>query len=152
MTDVSTLARQFTLLEVSKKSTSADTSKLLTKSAAPNPPNPTIKPIASNSSLRVKTNVPLVQPPKDPKHSKQAASIDVPETDIGKYDGGLEGEDAVHSRKNTMKRIATLDYKFPASFDADAKDLISKLLKLEPEERLPLTEVMVHPWILRNRG
>ncbi|KIK71253.1 hypothetical protein GYMLUDRAFT_148609, partial [Collybiopsis luxurians FD-317 M1] len=56
------------------------------------------------------------------------------------------------SRKNTMKRIATLDYKFPASFDADARDLIGKLLKLEPQERLPLSEVMVHPWVVRNRG
>ncbi|KAF9073730.1 kinase-like protein [Rhodocollybia butyracea] len=56
------------------------------------------------------------------------------------------------SRKNTMKRIATVDYKFPASFDADVKDLIGKLLKLEPQERLPLSEVMVHPWIVRNRG
>ncbi|KAJ3790293.1 other/AUR protein kinase [Lentinula aff. detonsa] len=56
------------------------------------------------------------------------------------------------SRKNTMKRIATVDYKFPPSFDADAKDLISKLLKLEPSERLPLSEVLVHPWVVRNRG
>ncbi|KAJ3931656.1 MAG: other/AUR protein kinase [Lentinula lateritia] len=56
------------------------------------------------------------------------------------------------SRKNTMRRIATADYKFPANFDADARDLISKLLKLEPSERLPLNEVMVHPWVVRNRG
>ncbi|KAJ3990484.1 other/AUR protein kinase [Lentinula detonsa] len=56
------------------------------------------------------------------------------------------------SRKNTMRRIATVDYKFPPSFDADAKDLISKLLKLEPSERLPLSEVLVHPWVVRNRG
>ncbi|KAJ3855176.1 kinase-like protein [Lentinula lateritia] len=56
------------------------------------------------------------------------------------------------SRKNTMRRIATADYKFPANFDADARDLISKLLKLEPSERLPLKEVMVHPWVVRNRG
>ncbi|KAJ3750120.1 other/AUR protein kinase [Lentinula detonsa] len=56
------------------------------------------------------------------------------------------------SRKNTMRRIATVDYKFPPSFDADAKDLISKLLKLEPSERLPLSEVLVHPWVVRNRA
>ncbi|KAJ3775114.1 other/AUR protein kinase [Lentinula raphanica] len=56
------------------------------------------------------------------------------------------------SRKNTMRRIATVDYKFPPSFDADARDLISKLLVLEPSNRLPLTEVMVHPWVVRNRG
>lgn len=72
---------------------------------------------------------------------------------------------------DTMKRIATVDFKFPSGFTADAKDLIGKvrlclspfkfvsywpyvlqLLKLEPEERLPLSEVMVHPWVTRNRG
>ncbi|THU86156.1 kinase-like protein, partial [Dendrothele bispora CBS 962.96] len=53
-------------------------------------------------------------------------------------------------RNNTMMRISRVDYRFPSKMAAEAKDLISKLLVLIPENRLPLTEVMVHPWVVSN--
>ncbi|KAJ8073570.1 spindle assembly checkpoint kinase [Marasmius tenuissimus] len=56
----------------------------------------------------------------------------------------------VSSRKNTMRRIAEVDYTFPSHVRPDAKDLISKLLKRDPQSRLPLKEVMVHPWVVAN--
>ncbi|KAJ7924382.1 hypothetical protein B0H13DRAFT_1864009 [Mycena leptocephala] len=44
-------------------------------------------------------------------------------------------------------RIARVDLKFPPTISAEARDLISKLLKYDPQPRLPLTEVLNHPWI-----
>ena len=31
-----------------------------------------------------------------------------------------------------------------------AKDLIAKLLRRKPKDRLPLVQVMEHPWIVQN--
>jgi aurora kinase, other len=52
----------------------------------------------------------------------------------------------------TYKRILRVDLKFPAIPDvADgAKDLIRRLLVRAPAERLPLSEVLTHPWIVAN--
>ncbi|KAJ7881171.1 kinase-like protein [Mycena leptocephala] len=55
------------------------------------------------------------------------------------------------SVSNTYRRIAKVDLKFPATISADAKDLISKLLRYDPQERLALTEVLRHPWIIKYR-
>ncbi|KAF9267214.1 kinase-like protein [Marasmius fiardii PR-910] len=57
----------------------------------------------------------------------------------------------VSSRKNTMKRIAEVDYTFSSHVKPDARDLISKLLKRDPSTRLPLKDVMVHSWVVANR-
>ncbi|KAJ4481982.1 kinase-like protein [Lentinula aciculospora] len=54
------------------------------------------------------------------------------------------------NRQSSMRRIARVEFRFPDTFTADAKDLIGKLLRLEPRERLPLTEVMIHPWVVHN--
>ncbi|KAL0960909.1 hypothetical protein HGRIS_005918 [Hohenbuehelia grisea] len=55
------------------------------------------------------------------------------------------------SVNNTYRRIANVDLKFPSSMSLEARDLVSKLLVYEPEKRLPLTEVIVHPWIAKHR-
>ncbi|KAJ7451107.1 kinase-like protein [Mycena latifolia] len=55
------------------------------------------------------------------------------------------------SVNNTYRRIARVDLKFPATVSAEAKDLISKLLQYDPRQRLPLTEVLRHPWIVKYR-
>ncbi|ORY25929.1 kinase-like domain-containing protein [Naematelia encephala] len=49
----------------------------------------------------------------------------------------------------TYKRIQNVDLRIPSHVSPEAADLVRKLLKFEPEERLPLAEVMVHPWILK---
>ncbi|KAI6030823.1 kinase-like protein [Pisolithus orientalis] len=56
-----------------------------------------------------------------------------------------------NSANATYRRIAKVDLKIPPHVSPDARDLISKLLKYNPEERLPLSEVARHPWILKYR-
>lgn len=63
----------------------------------------------------------------------------------------------------TYKRIARVDLNVPGHVSTDAKDLIQKvrdavstctnrqLLQYSPEKRLPLEQVISHPWILRHR-
>ncbi|KAK1925790.1 serine/threonine-protein kinase 12 (aurora-B) [Papiliotrema laurentii] len=47
----------------------------------------------------------------------------------------------------TYRRICNVDLKIPSYVSAEAADLIKSLLKYDPEERMPLTEVLTHPWI-----
>ncbi|KAK2465718.1 hypothetical protein APHAL10511_002262 [Amanita phalloides] len=56
-----------------------------------------------------------------------------------------------NSVDNTYRRIARVDLRFPAIMSSDARDLISKLLQYEPAKRLPLDQVLKHPWIVKYR-
>ncbi|QLG71053.1 hypothetical protein HG535_0B00910 [Zygotorulaspora mrakii] len=51
----------------------------------------------------------------------------------------------------THKRIVKGDLRFPESVSSDARDLILKLLKHKPQDRILLKDVKKHPWILKNR-
>ncbi|XP_058559562.1 aurora kinase B isoform X1 [Neofelis nebulosa] len=51
------------------------------------------------------------------------------------------------SHNETYRRIVKVDLKFPPSVPTGAQDLISKLLKHNPSERLPLAQVSAHPWV-----
>ncbi|XP_006899244.1 PREDICTED: aurora kinase B [Elephantulus edwardii] len=51
------------------------------------------------------------------------------------------------SHNETYRRIVKVDLKFPTSVPIGAQDLISKLLKHNPAERLPLAQVSIHPWV-----
>lgn len=59
-------------------------------------------------------------------------------------------EAAGHSE--TYKRILKVDLKFPESpaVSENGKDLIRKLLVKTPASRMPLEQVLRHPWILNN--
>ncbi|KAI2637452.1 Pkinase-domain-containing protein [Xylaria nigripes] len=50
----------------------------------------------------------------------------------------------------TQRRIARADMTIPPFVSAEARDLIKKLLVLDPEKRIPLDQVQVHPWILKH--
>ncbi len=50
----------------------------------------------------------------------------------------------------TYRRIQRVDLRFPPEVSKDAQDLISKLLRKDPRQRMPLENVARHPWILRN--
>ncbi|KDQ62148.1 hypothetical protein JAAARDRAFT_189514 [Jaapia argillacea MUCL 33604] len=52
----------------------------------------------------------------------------------------------------TYKRIAKVDLKIPSRVSAEAADLITRLLKYNPEDRVPLVEVRRHPWIVKYRS
>uniref|UniRef100_A0A3B4B654 non-specific serine/threonine protein kinase n=1 Tax=Periophthalmus magnuspinnatus TaxID=409849 RepID=A0A3B4B654_9GOBI len=57
-------------------------------------------------------------------------------------------ETASHSE--TYKRIMKVDLKFPRIVSEGAKDLISKLLRHNPTDRLSLQSVIDHPWVKAN--
>lgn len=50
----------------------------------------------------------------------------------------------------TQRRIARADMTIPSFVSPEARDLIKKLLVLDPEKRLPLEDVQQHPWILKH--
>ncbi|XP_022213506.2 LOW QUALITY PROTEIN: aurora kinase C [Drosophila obscura] len=50
----------------------------------------------------------------------------------------------------TYKKILKAEYKLPEHISKAAAHLISKLLVLNPQHRLPLDQVLVHPWILAH--
>ena len=56
------------------------------------------------------------------------------------------------SHQETYSRITRVDIKWPRNFTPGAKDLISKLLRHKPEDRLPLEQVLQHPWILEQKA
>ncbi|CAG8599073.1 11848_t:CDS:2, partial [Ambispora gerdemannii] len=49
----------------------------------------------------------------------------------------------------TYKRIALVDLKIPDHISPEAQDLIVSLLQYDPNKRLPLDQVVNHPWILK---
>ncbi|KAG6008487.1 Serine/threonine-protein kinase ark1 [Claviceps pusilla] len=50
----------------------------------------------------------------------------------------------------TQRRIARADMTVPSYVSHEASDLIKKLLVLDPEKRISLDQVQVHPWILKH--
>ncbi|XP_028635972.1 aurora kinase B isoform X2 [Grammomys surdaster] len=54
------------------------------------------------------------------------------------------------SHSETYRRIVKVDLKFPSSVPSGAQDLISKLLKHNPSQRLSLAQVSAHPWVRAN--
>ncbi|CAJ0628182.1 9759_t:CDS:2 [Entrophospora sp. SA101] len=40
----------------------------------------------------------------------------------------------------------------PQHFSENAKHLIRSLLQKDPDKRLPLEEVLKHPWILKHKN
>lgn len=55
------------------------------------------------------------------------------------------------SHSETYKRITSVDIRWPSFVTPGARDLISKLLRKNPNERLPLAEVQKHPWVQKFR-
>ncbi|KAH9444238.1 hypothetical protein Pst134EA_032465 [Puccinia striiformis f. sp. tritici] len=49
----------------------------------------------------------------------------------------------------TYKKISKVDFSIPSTVSPEASDLIRKLLKHEPQDRLPLPQVATHPWIMK---
>ncbi|KAJ5707217.1 Serine/threonine-protein kinase ark1 [Penicillium malachiteum] len=50
----------------------------------------------------------------------------------------------------TQRRITRADMSIPAFVSPEAKDLIKRLLVLDPEKRIPLDEIQRHPWIVKH--
>ncbi|GAQ47228.1 spindle assembly checkpoint kinase [Aspergillus tubingensis] len=50
----------------------------------------------------------------------------------------------------TQRRIARADMSVPSFVSPEARDLIKRLLVLDPEKRISLDEIQRHPWILKH--
>ncbi|CCU81263.1 serine/threonine protein kinase (Ark1)/serine/threonine-protein kinase/aurora kinase A [Blumeria hordei DH14] len=50
----------------------------------------------------------------------------------------------------TQRRIARGEMTVPSFVSTEAKDLIKRLLVLDPEKRIPLEQVQMHPWIIKH--
>ncbi|EMR70597.1 Serine/threonine-protein kinase ark1 [Eutypa lata] len=50
----------------------------------------------------------------------------------------------------TQRRIARADMTIPSFVSPEGRDLIKRLLVLDPEKRIPLDQVQTHPWILKH--
>ncbi|CAJ2510153.1 Uu.00g060530.m01.CDS01 [Anthostomella pinea] len=50
----------------------------------------------------------------------------------------------------TQRRIARADMTIPSFVSPEARDLIKRLLVLDPEKRIPLEQVQTHPWIVKH--
>ncbi|MCJ1249946.1 spindle assembly checkpoint kinase [Trapelia coarctata] len=50
----------------------------------------------------------------------------------------------------TQRKIARCDMSVPSFVSAEAKDLIKRLLVLDPEKRIALEDVQQHPWIMKH--
>lgn len=59
------------------------------------------------------------------------------------------------NQKALFKKILRADYKFHPAYwktvSEEAKDLISKLLTLDPKERLTADQALNHPWMLKDK-
>ncbi|NWX09750.1 AURKB kinase, partial [Caloenas nicobarica] len=51
------------------------------------------------------------------------------------------------SHNETYHRITKVDLHFPPPVPEGARDLISRLLRCSPAQRLPLRDVLQHPWV-----
>uniref|UniRef100_H2ZV04 non-specific serine/threonine protein kinase n=1 Tax=Latimeria chalumnae TaxID=7897 RepID=H2ZV04_LATCH len=54
------------------------------------------------------------------------------------------------SHTDTYRRITKVDLQFPPYVCEGARDLISKLLRHNPSQRLAIKHVMEHPWVKAN--
>ncbi|RJE21140.1 serine threonine-protein kinase [Aspergillus sclerotialis] len=50
----------------------------------------------------------------------------------------------------TQRRITKADMTVPSFVSPEARDLIKRLLVLDPEKRIPLDEIPRHPWIVKH--
>lgn len=52
--------------------------------------------------------------------------------------------------QETYRRIRECRVQYPSHVSAEARDIIGKLLKRHPADRLTLDEVLAHPWVTKN--
>lgn len=62
----------------------------------------------------------------------------------------IVGEAPFHAKDYdaTYRKIMRVEYKMPSTVTQAASNFIAKLLLLNPDNRMPLDQAMVHPWIL----
>ena len=56
------------------------------------------------------------------------------------------------TNQDTYKRIVNIDLRFPGHVSANARDLVIRLLRKNPDQRMDLEDVLKHPWITEYGG
>merc|ERR1719481_631496 len=56
------------------------------------------------------------------------------------------------TNQDTYKRIVNIDLRFPNHVSASARDLVSRLLRKNPDQRMDLEDVLKHAWIVQYNG
>ncbi|KAM9324839.1 aurora kinase A-B-like [Gastrophryne carolinensis] len=54
------------------------------------------------------------------------------------------------THQETYRRISKVEFQFPPYVSEGARDLISKLLKHNPNQPMPLKDVLEHQWVVQN--
>ncbi|GAA6004096.1 hypothetical protein JCM10207_002424 [Rhodosporidiobolus poonsookiae] len=88
-------------------------------------------------------------PPEMVENREHTAAVDLWALGVLTYEflcGQPPFED-LSGHQATYRKIVRLEYTIPSHVSPEAADLIKKLLRLKPEDRLPLKDVAVHPWI-----
>lgn len=92
-------------------------------------------------------------PPEMVKNNKYHKNVDVWGLGVLLYEfliGKPPFEDS--SERGTYKKIKNVNPVFPPHITKEAKDLITRLLHKNPNERLSLEDVLNHPWVALNCG
>ncbi|XP_015906733.1 aurora kinase C [Parasteatoda tepidariorum] len=90
-------------------------------------------------------------PPEMLEHKTYDSSVDLWCLGVLCYEF-LVGHPPFESKtsQETYAKIRKVDVVYPKYVSASARDFISKLLKLDPVERMTLNEILDHPWIREN--
>ncbi|PIA18769.1 Pkinase-domain-containing protein [Coemansia reversa NRRL 1564] len=107
---------------------------------------------ARNSRRRTLCGTLDYLPPEMVEGRDHDASVDLWSLGVLMYEFlvGVPPFEDLQSHKATYRRIARVDLHIPPYVSSDAADLISKLLQYNGSKRLPLGDVLRHPWILRH--
>jgi len=54
-----------------------------------------------------------------------------------------------NSMQELYRNIMKAEFSFPISISREAKDLIRRMLRREPEERILVPEILSHPWVTK---
>lgn len=54
------------------------------------------------------------------------------------------------SQADTYSRILSIDLKMPSHLSPAVQNFIKRLLTKDPEDRIKLDEILLHPWFLEN--
>ncbi|KAJ2487328.1 spindle assembly checkpoint kinase, partial [Coemansia sp. RSA 2320] len=63
---------------------------------------------------------------------------------------GVPPFEDLQSHKATYRRIAKVDLHIPSYVSPEAADLITQLLQYDSDKRMPLHDVLEHPWLLKH--
>ncbi|KAI9504661.1 kinase-like domain-containing protein [Coemansia spiralis] len=107
---------------------------------------------APNSRRRTLCGTLDYLPPEMVEGRDHSASVDLWSLGVLAYEFlvGVPPFEDLHSHKATYRRIAKVDLHIPPFVSPEAADLITRLLQYDGSKRLPLKDVLRHPWILNH--